>query len=88
MCKGSGNLLYSVVGGLALALMLANLISGLFAEHYYPREHTMGVWAAMFLSLRVYVEEKRTRMDAIYAEDFWNDQAIVQNQAVIASGYA
>jgi len=84
----SSNRLYSAVGGLALALMLANLISGLFAEHYYPREHTMGVWTAMFLMLRVYVEEKRVRMDAIYAENSWNNQVLMRHQIAIASGYA
>jgi len=55
----SNNRLHSAVGGLALALILTSLIGGLSGQHYFPQEHTMGIWAAMFLSLRVYVEEKR-----------------------------
>jgi hypothetical protein len=65
--------------------MLAHLISGLFAEHYYPREHTMGVWTAMFLMLRVYVEEERTCMGAINAENHVIIQHLPQRQADIVS---
>lgn len=84
----SNNRLYAAVGGLALALMLAHLVNGLAGEFYYPREHTLGVWAAMFLMLRVYVEEKRARVDSVYVEDFRIDQAIARDRAVVASGYA
>ena len=55
----SHNRLYSAVGGLALAVTLTSLIAGLSGQHYYPQEHTMGIWVAIFLSLRVSVEEKR-----------------------------
>jgi len=48
----------------------------------------LGIWAAVFLSLRVYVEEKRAQMGAINAENSWNGQALMQHQAAIASGYA
>jgi O-antigen ligase len=55
----SSNHLSSAVGGLSLSLILTSLIAGLTGQHYYPQEHTLGIWAAWFLSLRVYVEEKR-----------------------------
>lgn len=55
----SHNRLYSGVGGLSLALMLTSLFGGLTGQHVYPLEHTLGLWAAMFLMLRVYVEEHR-----------------------------
>ena len=84
----SNNRLFSAVGGLALALMLSHLISGLSAEHYYPREHTLGVWVAAFLMLRIYVEKKHAQMDPIYTENFWNDQELMRHQMAIASGYA
>jgi len=55
----SSNHLCSAVGGLSLALTLTSLLSGIGGQHVYPQEHTLGIWAAMFLSLRVYVEQKR-----------------------------
>jgi O-antigen ligase len=58
----SRNALYSAVGGLTLALMLAQLFAGMGAQHFYPREGTLCVWAAMFLALRVHLEEKRAQM--------------------------
>jgi len=57
----SDNRLYSVVGGLTLALTLAQLIAGMGAQHFYPRSVTLGWWASTFLMLRVHVEEKRAR---------------------------
>lgn len=65
----SGNRLYSAVGGLSLALVLAQLFAGVGSQHFYPRESTMCVWVAMFLSLRVYVEEMRMQAGLGVAED-------------------
>jgi O-antigen ligase len=65
----SKNRLYSAVGGLSLALILAQLVAGLSAQHFYPRESTMCLWMAMFLVLRVHVEEKRVRIGQTYVED-------------------
>ena len=59
------NPLYSAVGGLAFALTLAQLLAGIGAQHYFPLESTLGVWAAAFLALRVYVEEMRTQTFAV-----------------------
>jgi len=55
------NRLYAAVGGLALSMMLAQLFSGIGAQHFYPVDSTVGVWAAMFLILRVHVEEMKIR---------------------------
>jgi O-antigen ligase len=65
---GSSNRLYSAIGGLALALTLAQLFAGVGAQHVYPRSITLGWWAAMFLMLRVHVEEKRM-------QEVWIDSA-------------
>jgi len=56
------NRLYSAVGGVALSLMLAQLVAGIGSQHFYPEESTLGMWAAMLLALRVHVEEKRVQM--------------------------
>ena len=58
----STNRLYGAVGGLALALTLAQAFAGIGAQHYYPRVSTLGLWVAIFLMLRVYVEEKQTEL--------------------------
>jgi O-antigen ligase len=77
------NRLYSAVGGLSLALVLAALSGGLAGQHVYPQEHTLGTWAAMFLTLRVYREEKRAQTVAIHAEEPWNNQVLGQRAALV-----
>ena len=57
----SDNRLYAAVGGLTLALILAQLVAGMGAQHFYPRESTFCVWMAMLLTLRVRVEETRAQ---------------------------
>ena len=49
----------SAAGGLALALTLAQLIAGMGAQHFYPRESTVGMWAGMLLLHRVRLERMR-----------------------------
>ena len=57
----SENRLYSAVGGMALALTLTQLLAGITAQYFYPISATMMMWAAMFLMLRVHVQEQRTQ---------------------------
>lgn len=57
----SPNHLYVAVGGLSVALMLAQLFAGIGSLYFYPTEGTVAMWAAMFLALRVHVEEKRAQ---------------------------
>ena len=84
----SNNRLCSAVGGLALSLMLTQLFAGIGSQHFYPEESKLGMWAAMFLALRVYVEEARVRSGAINAESSRNGQLLQQQQAAVASVYA
>ncbi len=58
----SRNALYSAVGGVALALTLAQVFAGMGSQHVYPEESTLGMWAAIFLMLRVHVEEEWAQM--------------------------
>ena len=78
--------LCSAVGGLALSLTMVQLIAGLGAQHFYPRESTFCVWAAMFLSLRVYVERTRVQMATIITEQPWNSPAPRPQAAITAAG--
>jgi O-antigen ligase len=81
------NGLYSAVGGVALALMLAQLFAGIGSQHFYPEQSTLGVWAAMFLSLRVYVEHKRTQVKLGFAEDSWHSR-VFEPQGHVAAASA
>ncbi len=65
----SDNRLCSAVGGLALAATLSHLIAGLASGHVYPRESTMGMWTAIFLMFRVYIEERRVQTDVTEYRD-------------------
>jgi O-antigen ligase len=80
----SANRLYSAVGGLSLALVLTSLIGGLSGQHYFPQEHTLGVWAAVFLSLRVYVEETRVQMGVIDTGEY-GPPPVLEQQAAVGS---
>ncbi len=50
------------VGGMALSLVLAQLIAGIGSQHFYPRESTIGMWAVVFLALRVSCEHSKARI--------------------------
>ena len=80
----SDNRLCATVGGLAMSLMLAQLVAGIGSQHFYPEESTLGMWAAMFLSLRVYLEQQRSKFSMIETENSWN-RRFVQSQPVIVS---
>jgi len=47
--------LYSAVGGVALAIVLALLVAGLASQTFYPREAEVGLWCAIGMMLRVHV---------------------------------
>ncbi len=55
--------LLAAAGGTALALILAQLISGMGSQHFYPKESTVCMWAAIFLSVRVYIDRSKLRAE-------------------------
>ena len=55
----------SVVGGVALATVLCQVIAGIGSQHYYPKESYVGMWAAVFLMFRVKVERSHARARAL-----------------------
>ena len=81
----SDNYLCSAVGGIALSLMLAQLFAGIGSQHVYPEESTLGMWVAIFLALRVYVEKSQIQMGANIAESSWEVPVLQQRQVAIAS---
>jgi O-antigen ligase len=63
--------------GFALSLILALLVAAMGSQTFYPREGAVGMWCAMGLALRVYVQWQRW-LDAGHAvesidgnENFW-----------------
>lgn len=46
----------AAVGGVALALLLALLVAAMGSQTFYPREGAVGMWCAIMLMLRVYVQ--------------------------------
>jgi O-antigen ligase len=70
---------YSVaIGGITLSLVLALLIAAMGSQTFYPREGAVGMWCAMGLALRVYVQkqylelERRKTGKADADKDFWD----------------
>lgn len=53
--------LYVAVGGMALALILAQLITSLTSQSFYPRQGVVGMWCAIGIMLRVFVEREKAR---------------------------
>ena len=81
----SDNRLCVAVGGLSLSMMLSQLFAGMGSQHFYPEESMLGMWAAMFLSLRVYLEQKRAQMNIIAVEEDWNRPLLRQSVASVCS---
>lgn len=48
-------------GGVALSLVLAFLIASLGSQTFYPREGAVGMWCAIFLVFRVYLERAKAK---------------------------
>lgn len=58
----STNRLFSAIGGFTLALTVAQLVAGIGAQHYFPKEGTFGLWTAALLAIRVHVEKERAQI--------------------------
>ncbi len=81
----SENRLCSAAGGTALALMLTQLVAGLGSQHFYPEESTLGVWAAMFLMMRVHLEQAKARQHSLAVENDWDGQLLHQQAVIMAT---
>lgn len=60
---------YSAVGGVALALVLALLIASMGSQSFYPREGSVGMWCAIGLMLRVWTDRRRAARAASDSAD-------------------
>jgi O-antigen ligase len=72
----------TAVGGMSLSLILAQLYAGIGSQHFYPRESTLGMWAALFLAFRVDLERQKVRAGAprrarpAYTLESWREPAL------------
>ncbi len=57
--------MYSAAGGACLALVLALLIAAVGSQTFYPREGSVGMWAAIGLMLRMSVQREKTSAPAM-----------------------
>ena len=56
------NPVYETAGGVALCLLLGLLLASMGAQTLYPREGVVGMWAAVAVAMRVWVERERSRI--------------------------
>ncbi|MGE4092134.1 MAG: O-antigen ligase family protein [Candidatus Binatia bacterium] len=57
--RDSRSPVFVVSGGVACALVLALLVAAIGSQTFYPREGSVGMWCAIGLMFRVYVERAR-----------------------------
>jgi O-antigen ligase len=60
--------IYEAAGGVAVALLLALFIAAFGSQTFYPREGVVGMWAAMGVALRVWVNRAHQE-ESEYSED-------------------
>jgi O-antigen ligase len=53
--------IYAAVGGVCFSLVSALLIAAMGSQSFYPREGSVGMWCAIGVMLRIYVERARSR---------------------------
>lgn len=57
--RDSRSPVFVAIGGVTSALVLALLVASVGSQTFYPREGTVGMWCAIGLMFRVYVERAR-----------------------------
>lgn len=63
---------------------MGSLFAGVAGQHFYPKEQTVVLWATVFLSLRVYVEERRTQGHTVTGECDWDKSVFLESRAAVA----
>jgi O-antigen ligase len=57
--RDSRSPVFITIGGVASALVLALLVASIGSQTFYPREGSVGMWCAIGLMLRVYVQRSQ-----------------------------
>jgi O-antigen ligase len=79
--------IYAAVGGACFSLLSALLIAAMGSQSFYPREGSVGMWCAIGLLLRVYVERQRSLLTGqpLFAENSDDDEEDSVEEAEIVS---
>ncbi len=66
LVRDRGGSVLLAVGGIALSLILAQLVGSFTGQSLYPREPTVGMWCAAGLLLRVWVQRSSVSVTSSY----------------------
>lgn len=68
--RDSSSPVFIAIGGMSLSLIIALLVASMGSQSFYPREGAVGMWCAIGIMLRVYVERQRASVrDAATSDD-------------------
>lgn len=74
------DLLFAAAGGIACSLVVALLVASMGGQTFYPREGSVGMWAAIGIALRVYVERMRA---AYYGEPLFGENEAAGDDTIV-----
>jgi len=73
--------IFMAAGGVSLALVVALLVASIGSQSFYPREGSVGMWCAIGLMLRVYVERARIRAQVTESPPETSEDAVPARQS-------
>ena len=73
------NPVYIAVGGIAPSSIMTQLVASLTAQSFYPREGAVGMWCAIGIMLRVYVEREKVQQSD-HQIPFWEKNQGTKNK--------
>jgi O-antigen ligase len=71
--RDSGSPVFIAAGGVSLSLIIALLVASMGSQSFYPREGAVGMWCAIGIMLRVYVERQRATIRDTAISDVRSD---------------
>jgi O-antigen ligase len=74
-----GSTVEMLAGTAGLSLVGTFLVAGLTGQTFYPEERSFGMWCAMMLSLRIYVEHMKLQKNA--AVKIWETNNVVGSES-------
>lgn len=76
LLKEKDNIDYQVVGGVCFSLMLAFMFAGIGSQTFYPREGAVGMWCAIALVMRLWVQRAGNVSEAAFIENGQSEQVM------------
>ncbi len=90
--------IYVMAGGAGFAIVMTVLLASLTGQSFYPEERSFGLWCAIGLVLRVYVErvklegrkeshKKKIKQKAAPARLIWDEEPVPRPSASVPKAY-